>query len=421
MHRTVLCNKRLSEARGLVLGAVLVWGGCSLIWDGFKRPDPANCVTSGLPCAEGELCNPVSQICEKAPVPDLRVADGPSPADQSLDLAADLSGDLAAPTVVTTPLVDLRAPADLRTAVVTTGGSRSSPALAILMQAWDDAHGNDEAGYDKATGRFVYGAATRTAVFSKKERAACSSGTPPSCTAASDYANTDYNLFPNDPRLKLRLRDLVSLQVRVRQTTLTGFPGMESACGIGLAFGGDGPHRNAADLSKDMRLKPSRYNDQLRFLLQGGGTDALQVDLPINGFEPGSTIYQNARYSTPDFDFIRSGVLQAGEYVEYEIRLVPELAAGQFTLTLTPMDVDGDGAVTNNRTIGLSPQIITWSYLAAPDATSGGQPRGGISFGSGGDSISRADFEASSIGIGLVASGRGIGRCEFRELRVTSR
>ncbi|MFO0579227.1 MAG: hypothetical protein U1A78_34940 [Polyangia bacterium] len=409
MHRTVRRKDRLSGARWLGLGAVLIGGGCSLIWDGFKRPDPANCVTSGLPCAEGELCNPVSQICEKAPLPDLRVADGPSAAD------------LASPAAVATPLVDLLAPADLRTAVVTSGGSRSSPALAIPVQAWDDAHGNDEAGYSQATGRFTYSAATRTAVFAKKERAACSSGTAPSCTTQSDYANTDYNLFPNDPRLKLRLRDLVSLQVRVRQTTLTGFPGMESACGIGLAFGGDGPHRNATDLSKDMRIKPSRYNDQLRFLVEGGGTDALQVDLPINGFEPGSVITQNASYSTPDFDFIRNGVLQAGSYIEYELRLVPNLVAGQFTLTLTPMDLDGDGAVTNSGTIELVPQSVTWSYTAAADATSGSQPRGGILFGSGGDSLSRADFEASSVGIGLVASGRGIGRCEFRELRVTSR
>ena len=232
MHRTVRRNDRLAGARGLALGAVVVWGGCSLIWDGFKRPDPANCVTSGLPCAEGEICNAVSQICEKAPVPDLRVADGPSAGD----LAGNAAGDLASPTVVTTPLFDLLAPPDLRTAVVTTGGSRSSPALAITTQAWDDLHGNDEAGYGQATGRFVYSALTRAAVFAKKERAACSSGTAPSCTTQSDYANTDYNLYPNDPRLKLRLRDLVSLQVRVKQTTLTGFPNMESACGIGLAF-----------------------------------------------------------------------------------------------------------------------------------------------------------------------------------------
>lgn len=395
-------------ARGLVLVPVLVWGGCSSIWGGFKSPDPANCVTSGLPCAADQFCSPVTQICEPLPAPDLG---GGSP-------------DLGTPAgIVTTPLIGLRAPADLRTAVVTTGGSRSSPALAISLQAWDDTHGNDEAGYSQATGRFVYSSASGTVVFSRKARASCTSGTAPNCTAQGDYADTDYNLFPDDARLKLRLASLVSLQVRVRQTPLTGFPGHESACGLGLAFGGDGPHLNATDLSKDLRLAPSRYNDQLRFVYQSSGMDALQIDLPINGFEPSGTIYRNARYATPDFALIRNGMLQAGNHIEYELRIEPRLAAGQFRLTLTPMDVDGDGAVTNNPALTLQPQAVTWSYTAAPDATggSGSQARGGIGFGSGGDSITRADFEASSIGIGFVASGRGIGGCEFSELRVTSR
>ena len=405
----------------LSLGWCLSLTGCEVLWGGQTVPDPANCVTSGVRCGTGRYCDTMTQTCR--PIPDLVLSSEPADLAQP-DQGTDLSGaDLASGAGVRMPLMALVAPADLRTAVVTTGVSRNSPGLGIMAVAWDDLHGNDQAGYNQATGRFVYTAATSTLVFSKKARAACTTGIAPSCTTTGDYVETDYNLFPNDPRMVLRLASVVSISVRIKQTTLTGFTGHESACGLGLGLGGSGPHANAPDLSRNLKLKAPRNNDQLRFLFQGSGTDALQIDLPINGTESIGPIYQNSRYLAPDFDFIRTGQLAEGNSIEYELSITPQLGSGQFTLSVTPVDVDGDGAVTNNAALQLVAQSAVWNYTDAPDVMggTGPQPRGGLAFGTSSSSITRAEFEGATIAVGLVASGRGIGSCEFRDLRITAR
>lgn len=406
----------------LSLGGCLSLSGCDVLWGGQTVPDRTNCVTSDVRCGTGHYCDTASQTCR--PIPDLVLSSDPADLAQPDLGGSDLAAaDLAGGAALRMPLQALAAPADLRTAVVTTGVSRNSPGLAITPAAWDDVHGNDQPGYNQATGRFIYNAATSTLVFSKKARAACSTGTAPSCTTIGDYADTDYNLFPNDPRLVLRLASVVSISVRVKQTTLTGYIGHESACGLGLGFGGNGPHANASDLSRNLKLKAPRNNDQLRFLLQGSGTEALQIDLPINGTEPIGPIYQNSRYSAPDLDFIRNGQLAEGNSIEYELIITPQLGTGQFALSVTPVDVDGDGYVSNNAALQLVAQSAVWTYTDAPDAVggSGGQPRGGIAFGTSSSSITRAEFEGSTIAVGFAASGRGIGRCEFRDLRITAR
>lgn len=414
------------DVRFLVsLGWCLSLLGCEALWGGQTVPDGANCVTSGARCGTGRYCDTMTQTCR--PIPDLVLSSDPADLARP-DLGTDLGGtDLGGADLMSgmlrMPLSGLVAPADLRTAVVTTGVSRNSPGLAITAAAWDDLHGNDQAGYNQATGRFVYTAATSTLLFSKKARAACTTGTAPSCTTTGDYADTDYNLFPNDPRLVLRLSSVASIGVRIKQTTLTGFAGHESACGLGFGFGGTGPQANAPDLSRNLKLKAARNNDQLRFLFQGGGTDALQIDLPINGAESIGPIYQNSRYLAPDLDFIRNGQLAEGNSIEYELLITPQLGSGQFALSVTPADVDGDGSVTSNAALQLVAQSAVWTYTDAPDAVggTGAQPRGGIAFGSSASSITRAEFEGSTIAVGFVASGRGIGSCEFRDLRITAR
>lgn len=404
----------------LSLGWSLTLAGCEALWGGQTVPDRANCVTSGVRCGTGRYCDTMTQTCR--PIPDLVLSSDPADLAQP-DLGSDLGGGDLMSGMLRMPLQALTVPADLRTAVVTTGVSRNSPGLAITPAAWDDIHGNDQPGYSQASGRFVYTAATSTLVFSKRARAACTTGTAPSCTTTGDYADTDYNLFPNDPRLVLRLASVVSIGVRIKQTTLTGFTGHESACGLGFGFGASGPHANAPDLSRDLKLKAPRNNDQLRFLFQGSGTDALQIDLPINGTEPTGPIYQNSRYSAPDFDFIRNGQLAEGNSIEYELLITPQLGAGQFALSVTSVDVDGDGSVTNNAALQLMAQSAVWSYTNGPEAVggTGSQPRGGIAFGTGSMNITRTEFEGATIAVGFVASGRGIGSCEFRDLRITAR
>lgn len=105
------------------------------------------------------------------------------------------------------------------------------------------------------------------------------------------------------------------------------------------------------------------------------------------------------------------------------LSITPQLGSGQFALSVTPVDVDGDGSVTNNAALQLVAQSAVWNYTNAPDAVggTGSQPRGGLAFGTSTGSITRAEFEGATIAVGLVASGRGIGSCEFRDLRITAR
>ena len=53
----------------LTLGLALLGGlglaaGCEALWGGLSIPAPENCVLSGNSCQKGQICNPVTQLCQ---------------------------------------------------------------------------------------------------------------------------------------------------------------------------------------------------------------------------------------------------------------------------------------------------------------------------------------------------------------------